>query len=303
VHNAFYEPAGPGTFMATAATAGPWTEHAQHGGPPSALAARALEMHDRDDGQRLARVAIDILRAVPIAKVTITTRTARPGKRVTLIDAVMEAGGQEVLHARGWRLARAEAGEVPPVPPVTAAAQPPEARRHEEPPDLPGLAEPPGLHESPQTAAHPATLARARLPQIPAEHTSPVFPGGHAGGYLSAIEWRFLPGAGFHQLGPGRAWTRPRIPLVAGEESTPMSRALIVADSGSGVSASLDAAQYLFINVDLTMVMPRDPIGEWLLLDAVTTISETGTGVSETTLSDTRGPFGTALQTLLVAPR
>src|ERR1019366_3187369 len=107
VHNAFYEPAGPGTFLATAATAGPWTEHAQHGGPASALAARALELHERDYGQRLASVAIDILRPVPIAKVTLTTRTVRPGKRVTLIDAVMEAGGQGGLPARGWGVAEA----------------------------------------------------------------------------------------------------------------------------------------------------------------------------------------------------
>ena len=287
VHNAFYEPAGPGTFLATAATAGPWTEHAQHGGPPSALAARALELHERDYGQRLASVAIDILRPVPIAKVTLTTRTVRPGKRVTLIDAVMEAGGQEVLHARGWRIAKSPGG-VPTVLESTAALQPPRAHRRQEsqkPPELPGLAEPPDL------------------PEIPAEQPAPTFPGGHADGYMSAIEWRFLAGAGFRHLGPGRAWTRARIPLLAGEEPSAMSRALLVADSGNGVSAVLDAAQFLFVNVDLTVVLPRDPVGEWLLLDAATTIGETGTGLAETTLCDTRGPFGTALQTLLVTPR
>src|ERR1700744_6518839 len=38
VHDTFFEPAGPGSFVATGATAGPWSAGAQHGGPPSALA-------------------------------------------------------------------------------------------------------------------------------------------------------------------------------------------------------------------------------------------------------------------------
>ena len=35
-----------GKFQATAARAGPWSADSQHGGPPSALAARALELHE-----------------------------------------------------------------------------------------------------------------------------------------------------------------------------------------------------------------------------------------------------------------
>ena len=61
VHASFFEPAGPGSFVATAATAGPWSADAQHGGPPSALAARELERHEPDENMRLARVAVDIL--------------------------------------------------------------------------------------------------------------------------------------------------------------------------------------------------------------------------------------------------
>jgi hypothetical protein len=98
-------------------------------------------------------------------------------------------------------------------------------------------------------------------------------------------------------------WTRTRIPLIESEEPSPMSRTLLVADSGSGVSAVLDPLDFLFINVDLTVILPRDPAGEWLLLDAVTTIGDHGTGLAETTVSDVHGPCGTALQTLLVAPR
>src|SRR5262245_16962146 len=103
VEGAFYEPAGQDTYVATAATVGPWSPDAQHGGPPSALAARALERHEPDERQRLARVAIDILRPVPVGKLSVRTRMVRPGRRIALVEAVMEADGQEELHARGWR--------------------------------------------------------------------------------------------------------------------------------------------------------------------------------------------------------
>ena len=82
-----------------------------------------------------------------------------------------------------------------------------------------------------------------------------------------------------------------------------MCRALLLADSGSGVSATLDPSAYLFINVDLTVVLQRDPVGEWLLLDALTTMGGTGTGLAETLLSDTTGVVGTGIQTLLVSQR
>ena len=122
-------------------------------------------------------------------------------------------------------------------------------------------------------------------------------------GYLSAIDWRFLSGGGSGTREPARVWARPRIPLIAGEEPSPMCRTLLIADSGSGVSAVLDPARFLFINVDLTVVLQRDPAGEWLLLDAATSIGDRGTGLAETILSDADGPCGRALQTLLIAPR
>jgi Thioesterase-like superfamily len=260
VPSVFFEPAGTDSFVATPATAGPWSADAQHGGPPSALAARALEQHEPDEGQRLARVAVDILRPVPLGKITVRTRTVRPGRRVALLEAVLEADGQEVLQVRGWRIAM-PAGQGP----VTPAGPPP--------------------------------------PPIPDEQPPPRFPGAHMGGYLEAIEWRYVTGGGFDVPGPASVWARPKIPLLPDEEPSPMCRALLLADSGSGVSAALDPVRFLFINVDLTVILPRDPAGEWLLLDAVTTIGGRGTGLAETSVSDLHGRCGTAIQTLLVAPR
>ncbi len=82
-----------------------------------------------------------------------------------------------------------------------------------------------------------------------------------------------------------------------------MSRALLVADSGSGVGAALPSTEFVFINIDLSVTLPRDPVSEWLLLESATAVGAEGTGLAMTRLSDPIGACGRAWQTLLVAPR
>jgi len=65
----------------------------------------------------------------------------------------------------------------------------------------------------------------------------------------------------------------------------------------------LDPTVFIFINVDLTVILQRDPVGDWILLDAVSTTGGTGTGLAQTRLSDQSGDVGIAVQTLLIAPR
>jgi hypothetical protein len=128
------------------------------------------------------------------------------------------------------------------------------------------------------------------------------FDTGQAVGYHTAMEYRFVVG-GFTDLGPALVWLRPRHPLVAGEEMTPLQRVMIAADSGNGVSATLDLGRYIFINVDLSVHLHRLPQGEWIGLDAVTLPEPHGIGLADSVLHDERGPIGRALQTLLVRER
>ena len=67
-----------------------------------------------------------------------------------------------------------------------------------------------------------------------------------------------------------------RYPLIAGEEPTGLQRLLALADSGNGVSWQLELDRWLFVNTDLTVHITRVPTGEWLCLDAVTTIGPDG---------------------------
>jgi hypothetical protein len=94
-----------------------------------------------------------------------------------------------------------------------------------------------------------------------------------------------------------------RYPLVPDEEPAPLERVLATADSGNGVSWELDLTRWLFINPELTVHLHREPIGEWICLDAQTTISPSGAGLATSTLSDTTGPCGVGAQSLLVTPR
>jgi hypothetical protein len=128
------------------------------------------------------------------------------------------------------------------------------------------------------------------------------FPTGQDVGYHTAMELRAVAGA-FLELGPATCWLRMRQPLVAGEEPTPLQRALIAADVGNGISAVLDYRDYVFINVDLTVHFERMPEGEWVCVDAVTRPQSTGIGTAESELSDQRGRIGRAAQSLLIAQR
>jgi hypothetical protein len=120
-------------------------------------------------------------------------------------------------------------------------------------------------------------------------------------GYGASLEWRFVQGR-MGVPGPAAAWARPRLPLVAGYSFSPLARAVLVADSGSGISAELDWTKWSFLNVDLDVHLARPLLGEWVLMEAATQLGPNGSALARSTLSDVHGPVGGGLQTLVVAP-
>ena len=117
-----------------------------------------------------------------------------------------------------------------------------------------------------------------------------------------AIDVRFTDGT-YTEPGPAVAWFRLRVPVVAGEEPSPFQRAACAADFGNGVSSALDWERFMFVNPDLTLYLQRPPRGEWVCLDAKTTVDPAGTGLARSAMFDEEGPIGTAVQALFVAPR
>jgi hypothetical protein len=258
MNDPFYLPLGDDRWRATVHTTGPWDARFQHGGPPSALLARAIERLSPREDMIVARMSVDILGAIPVGELKLSSRVLRPGRSVELVEAALSAGGREVARAQAWRVLRTTQESAPRQPALTA----------------------------PPLAAEAAPLAAD----------------GWVDGYLSAIEWRFAAGA-FGQPGPATAWTRLRHPLVPGEQPSPLQRVLAVADSGNGISGELDLNSWHFINPELTVHLHREAVGEWICLDAQTTIARGGAGLATSVLSDLDGPVGVGAQSLLIAQR
>ena len=139
-------------------------------------------------------------------------------------------------------------------------------------------------------------------PSLSDAEGKPFFPVPYEVGYHTAMEVRFTAGS-FLDPGPATAWMRMRVPLVEGEQPSPLVRVLAAADSGNGVSNVLDFQEYLFVNPDLTVHLFRYPAGEWVCLQAVTSIDGVGIGLADTALYDEQGQIGRSAQSLLVNPR
>ena len=148
-----------------------------------------------------------------------------------------------------------------------------------------------------QSAVEPATFAGPDAVAPTAEFDPWGGPS-----YFSATEWRVAAGD-FLSPGPATVWMRMNGALVDGEQPSPLTRVLVAADSGNGVSMELSLQTHVFINTELSVHIFREPAGEWVCLDARTRIGPVGSGLATSTLFDNNGRFGVANQALLVRER
>ena len=262
--DALFVPVDDNLFQPTLLTRGPWDPEAQHGGPGAALVARAIEAVAADHPMQVARLTLELLRPVPLTPLRVETSIARPGRKVQLVDASVFAGDVEVLRGRALRIRLADLAEVD----GHAPADPP-------PPPLP---------------AEPSPYAFSGLPAT------------WDGFHNAAMDVRFVEGS-WAEFGAGAAWFRLTVPVVQGEELSPLIRVLAAADFGNGISRVLDSARHLFINPDLTVHLARLPAGEWVAMRSTTTTSGHGVGMAESALFDQRGRIGRAVQSLLLDHR
>jgi hypothetical protein len=103
-------------LVPTVLTRGPWSPIHQHGGPPSAVMARAIERAAGEpDTLQMTRFTIDFIRPVPIEPLTVSVERVRDGRRARGYTAVLSAGDQAVARATAL-LVRTEPVAPPPVP-------------------------------------------------------------------------------------------------------------------------------------------------------------------------------------------
>jgi hypothetical protein len=264
------------TVVPTDLARGPWVPDALHGGPTSALLARAIESCPSDGVDvEVARLTIELLRPVPVAPLAVGAEVVRKGRKIQLVEAtVRDAGrGIEVARARALRIRRAPV-DLPLEDPLLAPEPPPE----------------PGPEDS--------RLERSSLSDSASGDPARDYVAFHNAG----SEHRFAAGS-WAEPGPVTVWIRLLAPVVEGEEPTPLQRTAAAADYGNGVSRVLSWETHTFINPELSVHLLRPAAGPWICLEARTALSGVGVGLAESVLYDVRGRIGRAAQSLIVEDR
>ena len=94
-------------------TAGPWDQNAQHGGPVAALIAGEMQRFAPD--RPFARIALHLMKPVPLAPLRIEITVDRDGRRARRLRADLMAGDQHVCLAYALQI-QGDADSVPEVP-------------------------------------------------------------------------------------------------------------------------------------------------------------------------------------------
>ncbi len=258
-----YQPLDGGAFASSQLTRGPWSPAHQHAGPPVALVCRAIEQAAAERG--LTHLS------------RLTANLLRP---VPIDDLTVEVSTSYAGRNVGHFSARLSA-QGKEIGLFTALAQRESAL--DIPEGLPG---------------HPLPTA----PKGPQDSQVVVFPfASGEPGYADLVETRVAQGRMFG--GPCAIWFRLQHPLLAGEAPSVYQRVAVAADSGNGISAILEISRYSFVNSDLTINLLRRPRGEWICLDARTSLGSDGIGLAESALYDEQGYIGRSTQSLCLGLR
>lgn len=261
--DALFIPEGDGLFRPTELTRGPWTDDAQHGGPVAALLAGTVEELEPERDLQVARLTFEFLRPIPLRPLRVEAAVERAGRSVDRVSAVARDD---------------ENGE--PVAELRAV------RIRRKPLDLP---EAPPAGDTPD-GPHGLTSRGGLLP------------GGQVSFAGRGMDIRFARGSVF-EPGPATAWFRLCQPIVAGRPISAVQRVAAAGDFGNGISGLADFDSLLFVNPDLTIALHREPVGEWICLEATSRYEPNGIGGADTALFDEQGPIGRSYQSLLISTR
>ena len=258
-------------FVPTRHAAGPWGTEVLHGGPPSALLARAIERAQPDPDLQVVRLTVNLFRAVPLAPLEVHAEPIRAGRRIVAMRSSLLADGVEVARAHALLLRRL-------APPAAHAAIPPP----------PG---PEGIETTP---------LQRRPGGVPPEVTR------MPGGFHTLVQARWVTGTGVEA--PPTVWIRIPFPIVEGEEITPLQRAAATSDFGNALANFMPRDPVAngptsMIDTDVTLYLLRPPAGEWLCLRLDASLADGGIGLVELSQFDERGRYGHSAQARLANPR
>ena len=263
-YEAVYLPGhAPASYLSTPLANAGWYDEGQHGGVFAALVVGHVESEVPTlTEMQVNRVTIEIFRVIPLVELRIETDVVREGKRIqTVVARIFDNAGTLLSLATIQRLRTIDLR-------------------------VPDDARPPELDFAPPNAVAPMSSEGWGL----GEPGKTMF-------HRHAIEVREAIGS-FGEKGPGSVWIRLKQPLIAGQDVTPLQRAVATADFCNGVSRGLDMSSWVFMNPDLTVHLSRYPSGEWVGLSARSSYGDSGRGVATGTLWDESGWLGRSTQSL-----
>ncbi|WP_306233420.1 thioesterase family protein [Agrococcus beijingensis] len=150
-------------------------------------------------------------------------------------------------------------------------------------------------------AVDTAAVAGGADAALPHPETLPAaeFGLGWSGGYVQSVEMR---AAGPSEPGRNRVWQRTTHALVEGEPAGALARWIGLIDGANGIAVRERPDEWMFPNLDLTIHLHRQPVGEWVGYDTTVSFGPSGQGITSTRLHDVQGHVGEAAQTLTVRP-
>lgn len=250
-------------FVPTELTRGGWTDDTQHGGPPSGLLGRAVELVPTAVPMQVVRCTIDLFRPIPLRPLSVVTGIRRDGKRIQVVDASLYDGEVELGRATALKIRTAD----------VALPSGPDGWVEPADPDLIDVLEWTGYGDNALIRFH-----------------------------YRAVEIRSVDDS-FIANRSGLSWFRLKCSLVAGEDLTPFTRLATLADMANGNSRALDPERWMFVNPDITIYSHRLPVGDFVGMHSAAHQEPTGIGVTDTWLFDREGPLGRINQAQLIEPR
>ncbi|ASJ71743.1 thioesterase family protein [Granulosicoccus antarcticus] len=209
---------------------------------------------------RLTRLTVNLQRPVPFDGFHVHASIVRQGRTVCLSEA-------HLVDRSGKTVITAAGMHLLPASPVE---------------DMPSYQQDMGSPE--QAAAGPFPIESTL-------HGQPAFNG-------AGVAVRYPAGQN-NAPGPTRAWLKT-VPLLDSETASPFQRICPLADCGNAFGRNAEPQDVTFMNTDLTLVLHRDPVGEWLGTDSVGYWETNGIGLADALLFDATGVVGRAMQTLVL---
>jgi len=116
----------------------------------------------------------------------------------------------------------------------------------------------------------------------------------------TSVECRYAPGSEPSAGGPTTMWMRTKVPILPDEEPSPFQKLSPLADCANGVSSNAQLATFSFVNVDLSLSVLREPVGDWFASQATSFWQPNGIGQTDARLFDTQGVVGLASQSVIL---